>query len=330
VIQAVSPLLTLPKKPETTRRVLVTGALGFTGRYMVNELLAHGWEVWAMHPRPLAVSSSTPSNTMLRHVQADLLEATALANTLSHIQPHAVVHLAAVAFVAHGNAEDFYRTNLIGTRHLLAALANLPVPPRHILLASSANVYGITTEGKLNEDTALNPANDYAVSKVAMEMMASLWQHQLPITITRPFNYTGVGQSENFLIPKIIAHFKKRAPVIELGNLDVWRDFSDVRQVTAIYRQLLEADLHAPGATSSLTPHTIFNVGSEQLHSLRDILALAEALTGHQLEVRINPAFVRANEVKTLRADTSRLRSVLGEYRPIELRDTLAWMLQAS
>ena len=240
MIQAVSPLLTLPKKPETTRRVLVTGALGFTGRYMVNELLAHGWEVWAMHPRPLAVSSSTPSNTMLWHVQADLLEATALSNTLSHIQPHAVVHLAAVAFVAHGNAEDFYRTNLIGTRHLLAALANLPVPPRHILLASSANVYGITTEGKLNEDTALNPANDYAVSKVAMEMMASLWQHQLPITITRPFNYTGVGQSADFLLPKIVGHFRRRAERIELGNLDVWRDFSDVRAVADAYSRLLD------------------------------------------------------------------------------------------
>lgn len=300
------------------RRVLVTGAAGFTGRYLVQELLAHGWQVWGMQQ---GSHSSAELSQGMHVVQADLLNPASLDAAVQQVQPHAVVHLAAVAFVAHGNAEDFYRVNVAGTRHLLAALANLPQVPQKVLLASSANVYGAAAQGQLDEATPFDPANDYAVSKVAMEMMARLWRDRLPLVITRPFNYTGWGQAENFLVPKIVAHFRRRAPHIELGNLDVWRDFSDVRQVVQIYRRLLD--------TPDLDSGSVFNVGSEQLYSLREIIAMAENLTEHTLQVSVNPAFVRANEVKTLCASTARLRQVLGNDQPIVLRDTLAWMLDA-
>ena len=291
-------------EPQSARgkgRVLITGASGFTGRYMSQELQAHGWA-------PVAL-------------QANLLDAQALHDAVQQAQPMAVVHLAAVAFVAHGEAEDFYRVNVVGTRNLLAALAALSQPLQRVLLASSANVYGNTAAGLLGEDTPLNPANDYAVSKAAMEMMARLWIERLPIVITRPFNYTGAGQAEQFLVPKIVAHFRQRAAEIELGNLQVWRDFSDVRQIVAIYRRLLELP--------KLDSGSVFNVGSQRLHSLGDILALAQELTGHQMQVRVNPAFVRANEVRELRADTSRLRASIGQFEPIALRETLQWMLRA-
>ena len=286
-------------------RVLVTGLRGFTGRYLQTELEAHGFEVCGL--------------------EADLNDSASVQQAVAQVQPQAVVHLAAIAFVGHGGGADgsadaFYRTNLIGTRHLLAALADLPQPPRSVLLASSANIYGNATAGQLDETTPPQPANDYAVSKLAMEHMARLWQGQLPITLARPFNYTGVGQSAQFLLPKIVDHYQRRASTLELGNLDVWRDFSDVRAVVQAYRRLLQ--------TPAAAGQTV-NICSGQTHSLREVLALAEDISGHALQVQVNPAFVRASEVKTLSGNPARLRALIGDdWHSPPLHDTLRWMLE--
>ncbi|MFZ6649801.1 NAD-dependent epimerase/dehydratase family protein, partial [Undibacterium sp. TJN25] len=124
--------------------------------------------------------------------------------------------------------------------------------------------------GILAETEPAQPANDYGVSKLAMEHVARLWMDQLPITITRPFNYTGVGQADNFLLPKIISHYRRRAPLIELGNLDVARDFSDVRTVVQAYTRLLQ---HAPAGQT-------FNVCSGQAHTLQQVLDIVADLAG--------------------------------------------------
>ena len=294
---------------QNPRCALITGASGFTGRYLAQELADHGWEVWGM--------GHAPQPGMANYAVADLENYEQLQAVVLRVAPRVVFHLAAIAFVGHGSPADFYRINVGGSRNLLQALASLPTPPQSVLIASSANVYGNSAEGKLTEATAICPANDYAVSKVAMEMMANLWMDRLPIVIARPFNYTGVGQSTNFLIPKIVDHFRRKAPQIELGNLQVWRDFSDVRDVVGAYRCLVEQEV------SSI----VVNVGSQALYSLQDVLDQCVNLTGHQMEVRVNPAFVRANEVKTLCADTSRLESLLGKRALVPLEQTLQWML---
>lgn len=290
------------------KRVLVTGIQGFTGQYMAAELTAHGYEVFGLGSQP---------SSAVNYRQVDLLDADAMRRAMAEIQPEVVIHLAALAFVGHGDANAFYQVNLIGTRNLLEALAASGKAPDCVLLASSANVYGNASAGVLTESTIPAPANDYAVSKLAMEYMASLWFERLPIVIARPFNYTGIGQADNFLLPKIVAHYRRGADRIELGNLDVWRDFSDVRAVVRAYRGLIEA--RPCGQT--------FNVCSGQAHSLREVLAMCSGITGHSMEVSVNPTFVRANEVKTLCGDASRLRTVLGEWPTPTLEETLRWML---
>jgi nucleoside-diphosphate-sugar epimerase len=290
------------------KRALITGIHGFTGRYMAAELQANGYEVIGL--------GSHPSDDAGYH-QVDLTDGPRLRALLAAVQPDVVVHLAALAFVGHGVADAFYQVNLIGTRNLLEAIAACGKTLDCVLLASSANVYGNASEGLLSETTSPAPANDYAVSKLAMEYMASLWHDRLPIVITRPFNYTGVGQAENFLLPKIVSHFRRKAEKIELGNLDVWRDFSDVRALVQAYRGLIEAK--PLGQT--------VNVSSGRTYSLREVIAMCSAITGHQLQVEVNPAFVRANEVKTLCGDNSKLRSLVSGWQTPALDETLGWML---
>ncbi|AQW67808.1 GDP-mannose 4,6-dehydratase [Pseudomonas parafulva] len=293
-----------------SKRALVTGIHGFTGRYMAAELRANGYEVIGTGSQP----SAAPD-----YHQVDLADGPGLRALLAELQPDVIVHLAAIAFVGHGAADAFYQVNLIGTRNLLEAIAACGKAPECVLIASSANVYGNVSEGMLDEHTPPAPANDYAVSKLAMEYMARLWCDRLPIVITRPFNYTGVGQAENFLLPKIVSHFQRKAPAIELGNLDVWRDFSDVRAVVRAYRGLIEA--RAVGQT--------VNVSSGITHSLREVIAKCSAITGHTLEVQVNHAFVRANEVKTLCGDNARLRALVPGWHTPDLDETLGWMLAA-
>lgn len=293
------------------KRVLVTGSEGFTGQYLVGELERFGYEVLGLGSHASEASG---------YVQADLTDADALKNALAEAQPDIVVHLAALAFVGHGDPNAFYQVNLMGTRNLLEAIAACGKTPESVLIASSANVYGNQAEGELNELTPPAPANDYAVSKLAMEYMTKTWLPKLPITLVRPFNYTGVGQAENFLLPKIVSHFKRKETIIELGNLDVWRDFSDVRAVVQAYRKLIERK--AVGET--------FNVASGKTHSLREVVALCSELSGHELKVEVNPEFVRANEVKTLCGSATKLRDCIGEWDTPELKDTLRWMLEGS
>lgn len=278
-------------------RILITGINGFTGGYLKKELESHDHEVLGL--------------------TCDLLDKDQLAQEIQLAQPEGVIHLAGIAFVGCANPDSFYNINVLGTRNLLEALYFQAKNVRSILLASSANVYGNADTESVHEQIIPSPANDYAVSKLAMEYMARLWLDRLPLFIVRPFNYTGLNQSKNFLIPKIVDHYQRRAPVIELGNLDVWRDFGDVRDVVAIYRKLLEIKPH--GKT--------INVATGKAHSLREVLSFAESITKHSLDIVINPEFARKNEVLRLTGDNSLLRSLIGEVRQVPFSETLEWML---
>jgi GDP-6-deoxy-D-talose 4-dehydrogenase len=300
-----------------TKRILVTGADGFTGRYLSQSLATAGHEVHGLVRSPPAepVAGATQLHC------ADFAQADDVARIVSQVRADRIVHLAAIAFVGHADIEAMYLTNVVGTRHLLEALSRLSSAPEHVLLASSANVYGNSTGGRLAESTPPAPANDYAVTKLSMEYVARLYADRLPITITRPFNYTGVGQADSFLLPKIISHARRRAPVLELGNLDVARDFSDVRTVVQAYQRLLDEPA-AVGGT--------FNVCSGVAVSLSEVLEIVRRLSKHEFEVRVNPAFVRANEVKMLLGDRTRLDACIGPQPAIPLHETLQWMLDAA
>lgn len=281
-------------------RVLVTGLKGFTGQHVQRELQEAGHEVVGL--------------------EADLTDPEAVAQDVRTLGPEAVVHLAAISFVGHGDPNAIYQVNLIGTRNLLDALARHASNLQCVLLASSANVYGNTLEGVIDESVLPSPVNDYAVSKLAMEYMSRLWMDKLPVVITRPFNYTGVGHDTRFVIPKLIQHFARRAESVELGNLDVEREFNDVRVVSRAYLRLLQSG----------KPGEVYNICSGRPVSLKSVIETLKRITGHELQVRVNPAFVRANEVRRLCGSPAKLEACIGRLQHPSLEETLRWMLSGS
>lgn len=280
-------------------RVLVTGAAGFTGRHLIPLLRGRGDRVHAL--------------------AADLTDAPALAAEVSDARPQAAVHLAARSFVAGEDVAAFYRVNQLGTFALLDALA-AAAPGIPVLLASSAQVYGAGAAGLLDEAAATRPSNHYGVSKLAMELGASLWADRLRVLIARPFNYTGVGQAARFLLPKIVDHFARRAPAIELGDTRVRRDFGDVRAVVSAYAALIGGEA---------SPATV-NIATGRLHSVDEVLAILTRITGHRMAVRTDPALLRAGDPAELGGDNARLRALLPDWSPRPLEDTLRWMLDAA
>lgn len=281
-------------------KLLLTGANGFTGRHFAVAASACGYKVVAL--------------------KASLGDADALKAEVAKVAPEVVVHLAAISFVGGVNASAYYDVNVIGTLNLLDALAALARPPSQVLLASSANMYGNCKQSPITEDQLPAPVNHYATSKLAMEHMARAYLDRLPLFFTRPFNYTGPGQSASFVIPKLVAHFARRAEVVELGSLDVEREFNDVRFVCEAYIKLLRK---APAGE-------VYNICTGKPVTPKTVLALLSEITGHQLQVHVNPAFVRANEIRRLCGSPAKLEATIGEIVSPTLVDTLGWMLRAS
>lgn len=285
-------------------RWLVTGASGFTGRWLRRRLEALGHEV--------AGAGLGDADEM----RCDLTDAVSVRRAVRGFRPDRVAHLAAISFVAHPDPAAFARVNVDGTVNLLAACADLATPPA-VALASSAAVYG-RVAGHIAETTPCQPVNDYGRSKHAMELAAAAWAGRLAaLVVTRPFNYTGPGQDERFLVPKIAAAFRRRAATLTLGRTDVARDFSDVRDVVEDYVRLL-----GPAPASATV-----NLCSGRATSVDDILALFGRLTGHRPVVATDPALVRPDEIVRLTGDPTRLVSLTGRGHDIGLEQTVRDML---
>jgi GDP-6-deoxy-D-talose 4-dehydrogenase len=292
------------------KTVVITGVSGFTGRYVRAALERRGYAV-------LGIANTKPQSS--QDVAIDLADYAAVQDYFASTDVDCVVHLAGASFVAHDNPTDFYRSNVLGSAHLLEAIARSRQPIEKVVLASSANVYGRPVELPVTEGAATAPLSHYAVSKVAMELMAKLWFERLPILVVRPFNYTGVGQSPRFVLAKLAQHFRERRPELELGDTAVIREFMDVRDVAEIYAGLVENNVHSD----------VVNLCSGLGHQLSDVIKLLSQTSGHNPVLKRAEAMLRGNEIPALVGSPAKLRSVLGtlEFRPFE--ETLAWMMQA-
>lgn len=248
----------------------------------------------------------------------DLADTPAITQWLREHRPTHVVHLAALSHVV-GDPLSFYRVNVLGTESLLEAIDRAQLAPAKVLIASSANIYGNADTPSITESAPARPMNHYALSKATMELLVQKWFDRLPIVLTRPFNYTGPGQAESFLISKIVASHRRRDAVIKLGNTQVARDFSDISVVCEAYRRLLTADARS----------RTLNICSGRSTTVAEILSTMAQISGHSPSVEVESALVRRDEIIDLKGDPSALFQAIGDLDPLPIGEILARMYSA-
>ena len=275
-----------------SNKVLITGIGGFTGKYLSDYLQKKRYQVFGL-------SNLDDKNGNI--YQCDITNKNDVEIIFKEIKPNYIIHLAAISFVQHDDIKEIYNVNVIGTQNILDACLEIGTDLKKIILASSATVYGNNPNEVLSESMCPNTINHYGISKLAMEQIAKTYFHKLPILITRPFNYTAPGHGEQFVIPKIAKAFINKEKQIELGNLDVYREYNSIKFVCEVYANLLESE----------TTSEIVNIATGNSYSLKEIITKFEKKSGHKIEVKINPDFVRKDEIKILKGDISKLASII-------------------
>lgn len=277
-----------------SKKILITGSNGFTGKYLSSFFTSKGHIVYGISNK-----KETNDNFIF---ECDLIDAEKLTQIVSEVKPNIVIHLAAISFVGHPDIGEMYSTNIIGTKNLLESIKQEQSNSiEKIILASSATVYGNQAETHLDESLCPNPVNHYGISKLAMEQVAKMYFDQLPILITRPFNYTAPTQNINFVIPKIIHAFKNKLPFLELGNIDVYREYNSIEFICECYYKLSMSNFKSE----------VVNLCSGITHSLNEVLTICSEISNHKLEVKINQDFVRKNEIHTLSGNPEKLNKLI-------------------
>jgi GDP-6-deoxy-D-talose 4-dehydrogenase len=288
---------------------LITGGSGFTGRPLAGRLRQDGHDVVV-----LSHDAAEPNA-----LTVDLRDFDAITRALTESRPSTIVHLAGIAAPTHGNIGEIYSANVIGTANLFAAIEIAKIEPR-IVVASSAQVYAAPdSEIPMTEEAPLAPKSHYAVSKHATEEIAAIYSRQFRVIVTRPFNYTGPGQATSFLVPKIVQHYAEQRREIRLGNLNLYRDFSDITRVVEAYARLVSLPIE---------PATI-NICSGRAILLADILKTMDEISGYRMRVVNDPSLVRAKEPRFIVGSPSRLEALIGPLPNPDFRETLAQMYDA-
>ena len=295
------------------KRVLITGASGFIGQFVLKEMLKNeDIDFFAIDTRKI------PNVSVEKQELVSLLDKDKLMEIIKRYKPNIIIHLAAIALVTHDNVGEIYNVNVQGTENLLEVTQEYCDKGTRVILASTAGVYGNQKVEKYKEDLPYNPANNYSYSKMITEYLGKRYKDDLEIVTIRPFNIIGVGQSENFLIPKLVEHFANRKEKLSVGNISSFRDYVDVEYCAEVIMELVLREK---------IDFDILNICSGIPTSGEMILQLLQEMTSFKPEIEISKNFVRKNEVWRMIGDTTRLSEFMNGKKSQSVKDILLKML---
>jgi GDP-4-dehydro-6-deoxy-D-mannose reductase len=309
------------------RRILVTGGNGFVGRHLVTALAALDGSQEIIVGRNNDASAQQIPN--VSSVSLDVTDMQQVRDLIGSVQPTHVMHLAAIAAVsaAESNIELTWDVNFRGTLNVVLAMIEL-APTGRLLFCSSADIYGASFRiGRpINETALLDPVSVYGATKAAADLMVGQMTRQgLRAIRLRPFNHTGPGQSEDFVVPSFAAQIARiergeQKPVIRVGDLTSRRDFVDVHDVVDAYvRAILRFDDIPPGSP--------INIASGRAISIGEILELLRSLSAVSIKVEQDPARNRAVDTPIRLGDPRTAADLLGWSARTDISSTLASVL---
>ena len=306
----------------------ITGISGFVGRYLADFLLRQGEKVAGSYLVDREVEDSWLTEKIFPLIRLDVREKDELVSHLGTHKYDYFVHLAAQSSVKRSfeAPEETFAINLMGSLHLLEAIRESGQNPR-VILASSADVYGAVPPDRLplTEAAPAFPENPYSISKYAMELLARSYAktYGLRTVISRAFNHTGPGQSPIFVIPDFARQIAEieagvREPVLRVGNLDVERDFLDVRYVVRAYALLARNGI----------PGEVYNIASGKSYSVRWMLQKMLQMSEVPIRIEIDENKIRPVEIPVLRGDATKITRHTGWVPEIPIEQTLWDVLQ--
>lgn len=305
--------------PGLAGRIGVTGANGFVGGWLCRRIAAAGGD--AVEVLPL----------LDRETGGDIRDRDAVMDAVAAARPDAVVHLAAIAAPAQARhaPHEAWQVNVMGTLNVAQALLE-QAPDALLVHAGSAEVYGdsfMGAAGPLDEDAALRPRTVYGATKAAADIMVGqMARDGLRSVRFRAFNHTGPGQTPDYVasaFARQIALIERglSPPVIKVGNLEVERDFLDVRDVVDAY-------VSAVARRGELEPGCALNLASGRAIAVRALLETLLGLSDAPVEVVVDPARLRRDEVPMVAGDARRAAQLLCWRPEIPLEKTLADVLE--
>lgn len=308
-------------------RILITGANGFVAPYVSNALKPH---LKASDDVILTgrASDTTPDDL----VSLDVTDAAAIDSAMSSIVPTHVIHLAAISSVGGAGSDPdlAWRVNVGGTLAIARAILR-SAPGCTLIFASSGQVYGETAhlDRALSERDVLAPVGEYAATKAAADLaLGSMVGRGLRCVRLRPFNHTGAGQTEDFVLPAFAGQIARieagsSPPVMKVGNLDAERDFLDVRDVADVYaRVVLQAQDMRPGA--------ILNIASGVPSSIGGLLDRLLAMSSATIRIEQDPDRMRPSDTPRYVGDATLARELLDWKPRRSMDDMLSDVLNAA